>query len=387
MNVIYVDNNATTKVANDVVEAMLPFFTNFYGNPSSVHNYGEIVSDRMNQAREQVASFLGAQTDEIVFTSCGSESNNTAIMSVINSNPDKKHIITTAVEHPAVLNLCDYLSKNGYKKTILPVDKDGRLDLQQLEDSICDDTCIVSIMWANNETGIIFPVEKISDITKNRGVLFHCDAVQAAGKIPIDLSKIPIDYLSISGHKLHAPKGVGVLFVRKGIELNPLIIGGHQEKGRRAGTENTPYIVGLGKACELAAVYLDYYNTKVKNMRDKLEWSILKHIPNTTINGQNSHRIPNTSNIIFHNVEGEAILLHLNEFNIAASTGSACASGLMEPSHVLLAMGISEKDAHSAVRFSLSRFNNDRDINLILEHLPSIIKKLRQISPFKESFG
>jgi len=382
MNLVYVDNNATTKVADEVLEAMFPFFTEFYGNPSSIHNAGEIVGERIQHAREQVGEFLGAQPDEIVFTSCGSEGNNTAIKSAIEGFPHKKHLITSSVEHPSVLNVCKYLAKEGYRVTFLPVDEKGCLDIAQLKETINDETCLVSIMWVNNETGVVFPIEEIAELMKSRGVLFHCDAVQAAGKIPIDLSEVPVDFLSISGHKLHAPKGIGALFVRKGVELHPLIIGGHQENGKRAGTENVPYIIGFGKACEMAKDHIDYYNTEVKRLRDRLEEGVLATIPNTRVNGRGARRVANTSNILFHNVEGEAILLHLNEHYIAASTGSACSSGSLQPSsHTLLAMGISETTAHSAVRFSLSRYNTDEHIDWILKHLQEIIKKLRRISP------
>ena len=380
--VIYVDNNATTKVAPEVFEAMLPYFKEDYGNPSSMHTFGGKVDRNINEARTSVASLLGAAPEEIVFTSSGTESDNTAIWAAIQSNPDKKHIITSRVEHPAVKNLFEYLSKNGYRVTFIPVDSKGRLDMDYLYENLTDNTAIVTIMWANNESGVIFPIEKISQIVKERGAVFHTDAVQAVGKIQIDLNKIDVDMLSLSGHKLHGPKGVGALYVRKGTKFSPFLIGGHQESGRRGGTENVASIVGLGKASELAADYMEEENTRVKQLRNKLESELLKQIPNTIINGDRENRLPNTTNVSFEYVEGESILLMMDELGICASSGSACTSGSLEPSHVLRAMGVPFTAAHGSIRFSLSIYNTEEEIDFIIEKLPPIIKRLREMSPF-----
>ena len=382
MNVIYVDNNATTKVAPEVFEAMLPYFKEDYGNPSSMHTFGGKVDRNIKEARTSVASLLGAAPEEIVFTSSGTESDNTAIWAAIQSNPDKKHIITSRVEHPAVKNLFEYLSKNGYRVTFIPVDSKGRLDMDYLYENLTDNTAIVTIMWANNESGVIFPIEKISQIVKERGAVFHTDAVQAVGKIPIDLNKIDVDMLSLSGHKLHGPKGIGALYVRKGTKFSPFLIGGHQESGRRGGTENVASSVGLGKASELAADYMEEENTRVKQLRNKLESEMQKQIPNTIINGDRENRLPNTTNVSFEYVEGESILLMMDELGICASSGSACTSGSLEPSHVLRAMGVPFTAAHGSIRFSLSIYNTEEEIDFIIEKLPPIIKRLRGMSPF-----
>ena len=382
MNVIYVDNNATTKVAPEVFEAMLPYLKEDYGNPSSMHTFGGKVDRNIKEARASVSSLLGAAPEEIVFTSSGTESDNTAIWAAIQSNPDKKHIITSRVEHPAVKNLFEYLSKNGYRVTFIPVDSKGRLDMDYLYENLTDNTAIVTIMWANNESGVIFPIEKISQIVKERGAVFHTDAVQAVGKIPIDLNKIDVDMLSLSGHKLHGPKGIGALYIRKGTKFSPFLIGGHQESGRRGGTENVASIVGLGKASELAAAYMEEENTRVKQLRNKLESEILKQIPNTIINGDRENRLPNTTNVSFEYVEGESILLMMDELGICASSGSACTSGSLEPSHVLRAMGVPFTAAHGSIRFSLSIYNTEEEIDFIIEKLPPIIKRLREMSPF-----
>jgi len=382
MRNVYADNNATTRVAPEVVEEMLPYFSELYGNPSSMHYFGGQVEKKVIEAREKVASLLNCDPSEIIFTSCGTESDSTSIQGTLESYPDKKHIVTTRVEHPAVLNLCRHLSKNGYKLTELAVDKKGNLDLNELENAIVDNTAIVSIMCANNETGVIFPIEEIGEIVKSKGAVFHCDAVQATGKIPLDMSKGTIDLLSLSGHKLHAPKGIGALYIRKGTKLTPFIIGGHQESGRRAGTENVPYIIGLGKASELALKHIEDKNTRIKALRDRLEKELLRRCTNSRTNGDTEHRLPNTTNISFEFVEGEAILLMLSEKGIAASSGSACTSGSLEPSHVLRAMGIPFTFVHGSLRLSLSRYNNEEDIDYIIEHLPPIIKRLREISPF-----
>ena len=382
MKVVYLDNNATTQTAPEVVEAMLPYFGTFYGNPSSMHTFGGQVAKDIQKAREETAALIGADPQECVFTSCGTESDNAAIWGTLNSYPQKKHIITSRVEHPAVGNLATYLSKRGYKVTVLPVDREGRLDPEQVAAAITDDTALVSIMWANNETGVIFPIEAIARLVKSKGVVFHTDAVQAAGKIPIDLSQVPIDLLSISGHKLHAPKGIGVLYIRKGTRFTPFIIGGHQERGRRGGTENVPYMVGLGQACGLALKNLKEENERIRNLRDTLEQGLLEKIPNSIINGHRKERLPNTLSISFEYVEGESILLLLSNLGICASSGSACTSGSLEPSHVLRAMGVPFTAAHGSIRFSLSIYNTEEEIQYVLEYLPPIIERLRAISPF-----
>lgn len=382
MSVIYLDNNATTQVAEEVMEAMLPYFREYYGNPSSMHTFGGQVGQKIRTAREQVAALIGALPEEIIFTSCGTESDNSAIRSALATQPDKKHIITSRVEHPAVRALCAHLATQGYRVTELPVDKNGVLDLENLEKSMTLDTAIVSLMWGNNETGVIFPVEAAAAMAHEKGILFHTDAVQAAGKIPINFKKNAIDMLSISGHKLHAPKGVGVLYIRRGTKYSPFLIGGHQEKERRGGTENSPGIIGLGKACELAAKNMDVENTNVKKLRDKLEGELLKRIPQSRVNGDTGNRLPNTTNISFEFVEGEAILLLMNELGICASSGSACTSGSLQPSHVLRAMGVPFTMAHGSVRFSLSIYNTEKEIDFVIEKMPPIIERLRGMSPF-----
>ncbi|MCP4273603.1 MAG: cysteine desulfurase NifS [Gammaproteobacteria bacterium] len=384
MKIVYVDNNATTRVDDEVLEEMMPFFKEYYGNPSSIHAFGRQVASKMDLARERVASILGADTSEIVFTSCGTESNNTALHCSLEANPEKRHVITTKVEHPAVLNVCKYFTKQGYEVTELGVDKGGMLDLDELRDSIKDSTAIVSIMHANNETGVIFPIEEISRIVKEKGVLFHCDAVQAIGKLPVNLKNSQIDLLSMSGHKLHAPKGVGVLYIRKGVRIDPLIIGGHQEDNRRSGTENVPHIIGLGKACEIAQEYVKDEQTRVRSLRDKLEKGIKDQLSSILINGENSDRLPNTSSVSFEYVEGEATLLLLDMVGIATSSGSACTTGSAEPSHVLQAMGIPPVTSRGTIRFSLSRYNTEDEIDYILEKLVPIVKRLQSLSPLFE---
>lgn len=382
MNVIYVDNNATTQVAPEVLEEMLPYFNEYYGNPSSMHTFGGMVEHKIVEARERLAGLLGASPDEIIFTSCGTESDSTAIRAAILSNPDKKHILTSRVEHPAVKNLFEYLSKNGYRVTFVPVDRKGRLDLDYLYNNLSEDTAIVSIMWANNESGVIFPIEEIGGVLKEKGIVFHTDAVQVVGKIPIDLNNVDVDMFSLSGHKFHGPKGIGALYVRKGTKYSPFLIGGHQEKGRRGGTENVASIIGLGKASELAAANLSEERIRVKRLRDKLETELLNRIPNAIVNGDRENRLPNTTSIAFEYVEGEAILLLMDEYNICASSGSACTSGSLEPSHVLRAMGVPFTAAHGSIRFSLSKYNTEEEIDFIIEKLPPIIERLRELSPF-----
>jgi len=382
MSVVYLDNNATTAVAPEVLDAMLPFLRENYGNPSSMHTFGGEVAGKIKQARAQVADLLGADPSEIIFTSCGTESDSTAIRSALESNPNKRHIVTTRVEHPAVGALCKWLAGRGYRVSELSVDADGMLDLAAVEAALTPDTAVVSVMYANNETGVIFPLERIAEMCKARGITFHTDAVQAVGKLPLNMSKNTIDMLSLSGHKLHAPKGVGALYVRKGTKFAPFVVGGHQEHGRRAGTENVASIIALGKACELAKMHLEEENTRVKAMRDRLEQGLLSRIPDARRNGHPEYRLPNTSNLSFEFVEGEAILLLLDQAGICASSGSACTSGSLEPSHVLRAMGVPFTFAHGSVRFSLSRYNTDADIAHVLETMPRVIERLRAISPF-----
>jgi len=389
MKVIYVDNNATTMVAPEVLDAMMPYFSENYGNPSSMHSFGGNVAGAIEIARENVANLIGATPQEIVFTSCGTESDGTAIRAAIESYPAKKHLVTSRVEHPAIKNLYEALSKKGYRTTFVPVDRKGKLDIDYLYDSLSDDTAIVSIMWGNNETGVIFPIEEISREVKRRGILFHTDAVQAVGKLPINVGETGVDMLSLSGHKFHSPKGIGVLYIRRGTKFSPFMIGGHQEKGRRGGTENTASIIGLGKAAELADAHLAQNGyERVSRLRDRLEQTLLDKVPNALINGDPANRLPNTTSVAFEYVEGEAILLMMNEYGICASSGSACTSGSLEPSHVLRAMGVPFTAAHGSIRFSLSRYNTEDDIDVILEKLPPIIERLRELSPFwKKAMG
>jgi len=382
MKTIYLDNNATTRIAPEVLDEMTPYLTEFYGNPSSMHTFGGSLRSKVEEARAKVAKLIGAEPEEIVFVSCGTESDNTALMSAVESYPQKRHIITTRVEHPAVLNFAKHLARKGYRATFLPVDSAGGLDMDVFLKAIDDDTVIVSIMYANNETGIIFPLEEIGEILQERKILFHTDAVQAVGKLPINVKKLPVDLLSLSGHKLHAPKGVGALYVRKGTRFYPYIIGGHQENGRRAGTENVASIIGLGRACELAGENLEKEKIYLNTLRDKLEKNLLTLCPDTRVNGDTEHRLPNTTNISFEYVEGEAILLRLNEYGICASSGSACTSGSLEPSHVLRSMGVPFTAIHGSIRFSLSRYNTEEEIDTVIELMPKIIKQLRELSPF-----
>jgi cysteine desulfurase len=382
MKTIYFDNNATTKVADEVLEEIKPYFCDLYGNPSSMHTFGGQIGIKIREAREETAVLLGCDQSEIIFTGCGTESDNTAIKGTLVAHPNKRKVITTRVEHPAVLSVCRDLENQGYTVVELAVDKKGRLDLSELESQLDDNTAIVTIMFANNETGVVFPVEKIAEMVKSKGIVFHTDAVQAVGKIPIKLSKNNIDLLSLSGHKLHAPKGVGILYVRKGTRLAPFMLGGHQEGGRRAGTENVPGIIGLGRACELAMQNFDQENKKVKSLRDKLEKGILAKCTDCMVNGDTESRLPNTSNISFEFIEGESILLMLDRFGICASSGSACTSGSLEPSHVLRAMGVPFTAAHGSIRFSLSRYNTEEEVNYTVEKIPPIIARLRELSPF-----
>ena len=388
MSWAYLDNNATTQVAPEVLEAMLPFLRERYGNPSSMHSFGGLVHKDVEQARRQVAGLLGAaDPSEIIFTSCGTEGDNHAILGTLRSNPSRRHIVTSRVEHPAVRSLVRSLDEQGYSHTDVAVDGQGRLDLQEVRDAIRPDTALLSFMWANNETGTVFPVEELAQIAHARNIPFHTDAVQAVGKLPIDLARSSVDLLTLSGHKLHAPKGVGALYARRSTKLFPLLTGGHQEEGRRGGTENVPGIVALGEACRLASEHLKTEQTVVRALRDRLEQGLLARARDPRINGDPANRLPNTTNISFQYIEGEAILLLLNAHQIAASSGSACTSGSLEPSHVLRAMGVPYTAAHGSIRFSLSRYTTDAEVDRVLEVLPPIVERLRSMSPFGRPDG
>ncbi len=387
--VIYADNNATTCVAPEVFEAMRPYLFEKYGNPSSIYTFGGELAADIERARIEVAELLGAswrnnlgQATEIIFTSCGTESDNAALRSALEVQSGRRKIVTSKVEHPAILNLCRELEREGYTVETIGVDGDGRLDMSALERAVDSETALVTLMWANNEIGNIYPVEEVARIAHRAGALFHTDAVQAAGKVPMNMSESEIDMLSISGHKLHAPKGVGVLYVRRGVRFRPFIIGGHQEKGRRGGTENVASIIGLGKACELARKGMAEEIAHVKKLRDRLETGIAERIPAIRINGDKSSRLPNTSSISFEYIEGEAILLLLDQHGICASSGSACTTGSLEPSHVLRAMGLPYTAAHGTLRFSFSRYNTVEEVDRIIEVLPSVISTLRKMSPY-----
>jgi cysteine desulfurase len=382
MREIYLDNNATTWVDEAVFEEMRPYFCELYGNPSSMHFFGGQVQKKVDEARQRVAELLGAQPEEIIFTACGTESDNAAIQSSLHIFPERRHIITSRVEHPAVLTQCRNLAGKGYRITEIGVDDQGRFDMDEYRRIVDENCAIVTLMYANNETGVLFPIEEAAEIARDRGVLFHTDAVQAVGKVPIDLSGSSIGLLSLSGHKLHAPKGIGVLYVRSGTPFRPFLVGGHQEKKRRAGTKNTAAIIALGKACELASRHINEENTRVKALRDRLETELLTRIPHSRINGGKTERLPNTSSVAFEFVEDESILLLLSELGICASSGSACTSGSLEPSHVLRAMGVPFTCAHGSIRFSLSRYTTDQEIDWVLQELPPIVSRLRKISPF-----
>jgi cysteine desulfurase len=380
---VYTDNNATTKVADAVIQEMLPYLGELYGNPSSMHTFGDQVGKKIIQARQRVADLINADPGEIVFTSCGTESDNSAVYAAIHAHPEKKHIITSNVEHPAINNLYKHLKKTaGYAVTFVPVDKKGNLNLDLLYRSMTDNTALVSLMWANNETGVIFPIREIAARAREKGILFHTDAVQAVGKVPIDVKETGVDMLSLSGHKIHAPKGIGVLYIKKGFKFSPFLIGGHQEKGRRGGTENTASIIGLGRACELAGENLPVMNTRVRQLRDTLQAGLLEKIPCSSVNGDLDRRLPNTLSIGFDAVEGESILLLLDREGICASSGSACTSGSLDPSHVLMAMEVPFKSAHGSIRFSLSHYNTKEEMDHIIRVLPPVIQKLRDMSPF-----
>ena len=381
---VYFDNNATTRVAPEVREAMLPFLGELYGNPSSMHAFGGAIAKDLDRAREEVARFLNADPDEIIFTSCATESDNSAIRGTADYFGRDLKVVTTAVEHPAVLQPCRRLKALGHEVTELPVDSLGRLDLSQLDSELKNSKTqtLVSIMWANNETGVLFPIEKIAELCKAHGAILHTDAVQVAGKIPVDVKKVPVDMLSMSGHKFHAPKGIGIFYVRKGTKLKPFMLGGHVERSRRAGTENVPYIVGLAKACELARLGMAKEAEALTALRDRLEAGILANCPNVRVNGDRANRLPNTLNVSFEYIEGEAIAYHLSDLGICISTGSACASGSLDPSHVIRAMDVPFTAVHGSVRFSLSRYNTAEEVDYVLEKLPPVIRNLRELSPF-----
>ena len=385
MNTIYFDNNATTCVAPEVRDAMMPFFSDLYGNPSSMHAFGGQVAKHVTEAREKIAAFLHAEPSEIIFTSCGTESDNMAIHGSAEVLGPQAKVITSRVEHPAVLGPCRRLKDMGFPETEIPVDSVGQLDLDAFREALKGGgPAIVSIMWANNETGVVFPLEKIVAIAKEAGAVVHSDAVQVAGKLPIDVKKLPVDMLSISGHKLHAPKGIGIFYLRRGTRLKTYMLGGHQENGRRGGTENVPYIVGLGKACELAAANMEAERRLVTRLRDKLEGGLLATCPDASVNGDRAHRLPNTTNMSFEYIEGESIIFDMNDLGICASTGSACAAGSLEPSHVIRAMGVPFTAVHGSIRFSLSRYNTEAEVDFVLEHMPKIVRRLRDLSPFSK---
>jgi cysteine desulfurase len=389
---VYLDNNATTRVAPEVLEEMLPFLQERYGNPSSMYAFGGDVHRDLDRARERTAALLNCHPTEVVFTSCGSESDNHAIRGLVDAYPEKGHIITTKVEHPAVKNQVPYLRRKGLQVTELGVDSRGNLDLEELRKAITNDTLLISVIFANNETGVLSPIEEICRIAKERGVFVHTDAVQAVGKVPLDMQELPVDVLSFSGHKFHAPKGIGGLFIRRGLKIRPFIIGGHQERSRRGGTESMPLIVGMGRAAELVGGKLEDEDTRVRRLRDKLESGILSRIPDTEVNGNPNSRVPNTTNIGIHFIEGEALLLAMDKQGICASTGSACASGSLQPSHVLRAMGVPFTSIHGSVRFSLSTYSTEEEVDYVLDVLPGIVDHLRDLSPFHsmadvEAFG
>ncbi|MFW5870890.1 MAG: cysteine desulfurase NifS [Verrucomicrobiota bacterium] len=382
MNTVYLDNNATTRVAPEVIDTMEPFFGELWGNPSSMHEFGGQVAKHVETAREKVAALINADPSEIIFTSCGTESDNMAIRGCVEEMPADTQVITSRVEHLAVLGPERRLKETGHATIEIGVDNMGQLDLTELEETLNKAPSVVSIMWANNETGVVFPMQQIAELVKDKGGIIHTDAVQAVGKLPVNVKQTPVDMLSLSGHKLHAPKGIGALYIRKGVRIRPFLIGGHQESGKRGGTENVPYIAGLGKACELAAAEMEKEENHVRKLRDKLEAGILETCSNVTVNGDREMRLPNTTNLSFEFIEGEAILYSLSDEGIAASSGSACTSGSLEPSHVIRAMGIPFTLAHGSIRFSLSRYNTEDEINYALEKIPPVISHLREMSPF-----
>ena len=385
--VIYLDNNATTRTAPEAVAAMLPYFSEYYGNASSIHKFGGRLAKVVEEGRAKVAAFLGADPSEIIFTSCGTEGDNAAILSALDVCPKRRRkIVISTVEHPAILNLGKDLERRGYTVVKIPVDSLGRLDMDRAREMIDEETAVVSVMWANNETGNLYPVDALADLAHRAGARFHTDAVQAAGKIPFKLRDMNIDMLSVSGHKFHAPKGIGALYVRRGVRFRPFVVGGHQERGRRAGTENVPYIVGMGVAAELAMANFDTENNYVRKLRDDLHNRLVAAIPSVRVNGDVEHRLPNTTNLSFEYIEGESILMHMDIHGICASSGSACTTGSLEPSHVMRAMGVPYTAAHGPIRFSFSRYNTQEDVDTVVEVLPGIIEKIRAISPYWADF-
>ncbi|MDG3085016.1 cysteine desulfurase NifS [Vibrio hannami] len=386
LDTAYLDNNATTCIDPLVLETMLPYLTEFYGNPSSIHRLGATVGKALEVAREQVQSLVGAEhSSEIIFTSSATEATSTAIHSALEALPDRKEVITSVIEHPATLELCQNLERKGYKVHWIGVDNKGRFDIESYKQALSENVAVVSVMWANNETGTLFPAAQIASLAKKVGAQVHVDAVQVIGKYPIEVKLTDIDMISLSGHKFHAPKGVGALYLRRGTRFRPLLRGGHQERGRRAGTENAASIIAMGKAAELAEISLENDISRIAVMRDRLEQGILARVPNTFVTGNPRERVPNTTNIAVEYIEGEALLLMMNHVGIAASSGSACTSGSLEPSHVMKAMDIPFTAAHGTLRFSLSRFTKDSDIDLVLEHLPPIVERLRAMSPYWDS--
>ncbi|EDY21880.1 cysteine desulfurase NifS [Chthoniobacter flavus Ellin428] len=377
---IYLDNNATTRVDPAVVDEMLPYLTELYGNPSSGYRFGQQVGKALDKARERVAHLIGCEPGEVIFTSCGTESTNAAINSALLMDRDRQHIVTTRVEHSATLKHCETLAKQGHEVTWLGVDEKGQIDLHELEKAIRPDTAIVTVMWANNETGVLFPIHEIAEIVRKKHVLFHTDAVQAVGKIPLNLAESKINFLSLSGHKLHCPKGVGVLYVNKRTKFAPYLIGGGQENGKRAGTQNVPSIVALGKACEVAGHNLHHEKTVVRKLRDEFEKGVLTQIEGAHVNGDTEHRLPNTSNLAFEGIDSEGALMLLDQNHICCSSGSACTTGSVHASHVLKAMGLSDERARASLRFSFSRFNTHAEVEKALEIMPKVIGKLRRIA-------
>ena len=378
--IIYLDNNSSTRIDPAVLEEMMPFLTTQYGNPSGSHRFGAKVKEATDLAHERVAALLGCEPNEVVFTSGGTESDNTALHSALQMAPERRHIVTTAVEHNAVLNYCEAFVRRGCAVTVVEVDEQGHLDLGELERALRPETAVVSVMWANNETGVIFPLAEIADLCRAKGVFFHTDAVQAVGKMPIDLSKVPVHFLSLSGHKLHAAKGVGALYVNRKARFQPLLVGGPQEGGRRAGTDNVPSIIGLGKAAELALTTLEDENTRVRALRDRFESTLRAELEDVMVNGDPGARLPNTSNLAFAGVEAQAILLKLDQESVCCSLGSSCTTGAVQPSHVLRAMHFSNERARSSLRFSFGRYNTEAELDKVLEILPRTVRKLRQLT-------
>ena len=374
---IYFDNNATTQVDPQVLQQMLPFLQDQYGNPSSAYSFGKQAARAVNTARQQIADLLRCEPSEIVFTSCGTESDNSAIQSALLADPDRRHLVTSKVEHSAIVKHAEALARRGYEVTWLDVDSEGLIDLQELDRAVREDTAIVSLMWANNETGVLFPIEEAAEICRSKGTVFHTDAVQAVGKIDINLRDVPINFLSLSGHKLHAPKGVGVLYINRKTRFNPYLIGGGQENKKRGGTENTASIVALGKAAELASSALRDERTRVKAMRDRFEQGLINTVSSIRVNGHRVHRLPNTSNLAIDGIDSEGMLMLLDQKGICCSAGSACTAGALEPSHVLRAMGYSNERARGSLRFSFSRFNSESEIDQALQIIPYAAEKLR----------